>query len=339
MWPLGRLRWSGQHSCRGDVAAVPLNVTQARVCTGAVTEVLITKANVVVSPNASVAKATLPWHSEFLINPFPTSARELPVCPLCPDTNSNNPVPGGLLSTTYLVYVDDSGDETQDLLTALAIPVSVWARSLQAWKQFRIWVARRFGIPTGTELHALDLGTNSNAGRGKLPRLEPGDRNKIASAAFRTIRSIAELRILTVFALVPEGSGNLYPQLVAFVEDFCTFHDSHAVVWYDGTAEDLARSTRATHRALPYSRRVLEDPRGYDSSESHLVQMADFIAHSAHQAVLNDRGLGAADSYLREHAYLELLPASGAPGHVWPGGIDADNFPCFLQRLGIRGYP
>ena len=261
------------------------------------------------------------------------------MCPPSPDTNPNNPVPGGLANTTYLVYVDDSGDETQDLLTALAIPVPVWADTLQAWKKFRRWVVRQFGVPTSTELHALDLGTNSNTGRGKLPPLKPGDRNQITSAAFRTIRSIAELRVLTEFAPVPEGSGGLYPRLVAFIEEFCEFHDSHAIIWYDGTAENLARSTRAAHRALPYSRRVLEDPTGYDSSESHLIQMTDFIAHSAHHAVLNDRGTGPADSYLREHAYNELLPTVDTPGHVWPGGIDADGLTCFAHRLGIRDYP
>ena len=172
-----------------------------------------------------------------------------------------------------------------------------------------------------------------------LSALEPGDRNKITKAAFSTIWSIAELRVLTVFAPVPEGSGKLYPQLVAFVEEFCAFHHSYAVIWYDGTAENLARSTRAAHRALPYSRRVLEDPRGYASSESHLIQMTDFIAHSAHHAVLNDRGIGPADSYLRQHAYSKLLSADDAPGNVWPGGIDATSFPCFTHKLGIRGYP
>ena len=262
-----------------------------------------------------------------------------PVCPPSPDINPNNPVRGGLLHTTYLVYVDDSGDETQDLLTALAIPVSVWADTLQAWKKFRRWVAQRFDIPTSTELHALDLGTNSNAGRGKLPALAPGDRNQITKAAFGTIGSIAKLRVLTVFAPVPEGSGKLYSQLVAFVEEFCEFHNSHAVIWYDGTAENQTQSTRAVHRALPYSRRVLEDPRGYASSESHLVQMTDFIAHSAHHAVLNDRGVGPADSYLRQHAYSKLLPTDDDPGHVWPGGIDTAGFPCFTHKLGIRGYP
>ena len=261
------------------------------------------------------------------------------MCRPSPDTNANNPVPGGLLGTTYLVYVDDSGDETQDLLTALAIPVTAWADTLQAWKKFRSWVARRFGIHTNTELHALDLGTYSNVGRDELPSLKPGDRNEITDAAFRTIISTAELRVLTVFAPVAEGSGGLYPRLVAFVDEFCEFHDSHAVIWYDGTAENLARSNRATHRALPYSRRVLEDPMGYDSSESHLIQISDLIAYSAHHALLNDRGSGPANSYLREHAYLKLLPTDDAPGRVWPGGIDADGLPCFAHRLGIRDYP
>lgn len=261
------------------------------------------------------------------------------MCPPSPDTNPNNPVPGGLLGTTYFVYVDDSGDETQDLLTALAIPVPVWADTLQAWKKFRRWVARRYDIPTGTELHALDLGTNSKAGRGQLPRLEPGDRNDITRAAFSTIRSIAELRVLTVFEPVAEGSGKLYSDLIAFVEEFCKFHDSHAVIWFDGTGEGLARPNRAVHRALPYTRRVLEDPRGYSSHESHLIQMADFIAHSAHHAVLNDRGVGLADSYLRQRAYSALLSADNTPGQVWPSGLDASGLPWFAHRLGIRGYP
>ena len=261
------------------------------------------------------------------------------MCPPSPDTNPNNPVAGGLLNTTYFVYVDDSGDETQDLLTALAIPVPVWADTLQAWKKFRRWVARRYHIPTNVELHALDLGTNSNAGRGVLSRLKPGDRNDITRAAFKTIKSIAELRVLTVFKPVAAGSGKLYPNLVAFVEEFCKFHDSHAVIWYDGTAESLARSTRAVHRALPYTRRVLEDPRGYASSESHLIQMADFVAHLAHHAVLNDRGVGPADSYLRECAYSALLSADNTPGQVWPSGLDTGGLPCFAPRLGIRGYP
>ena len=261
------------------------------------------------------------------------------MCPPFPDTNLNGPVPGGLLDTTYLVYIDDSGDENQDLLTALAIPVTVWAETLRTWRKFRSWVARRFDIHADTELHALDLGTNSNAGRVPLPGLKPGDRNEITDAAFRTITSTSELRVLTVSAPVAAGSGGLYPRLVAFVEEFCEYHRSHAVIWYDGTAESLARSNRATHRSLPYSRRVLEDPMGYDSSESHLIQMSDLIAHSAHHAVLNDRGTGLADSYLRQHAYLKLLPTDDDSGHVWPGGIDGDGFPCFAHRLGIRDYP
>ncbi|WP_423923129.1 hypothetical protein [Candidatus Poriferisodalis sp.] len=67
--------------------------------------------------------------------------------------------------------------------------------------------------------------------------------------------------------------------------------------------------------------------------------MTDFIAYSAHHAVLNDRGIGPADSFLRERAYSTLLPAGNAPGHVWPGDIDVDGLPCFAQRLGIRDYP
>lgn len=256
-----------------------------------------------------------------------------------PDHNPNSPVPGGLTDTTYLVYVDDSGDETQDLLSALAIPVEVWADTLRKWKGFRRWVDRKFSIPPSVELHALDLGTNAKTGRGPLAELPVGSRNKIAKAAYSTLLGTPQLRVLTIYAPVPEGSGSLYSSLVEFIEQFCAFHDAHAIIWYDGTAESLAKVTRAAHRALPYSRRVLEDPHGYSSADSHLIQMIDFIAYAAHHAILNDLGVGPADTYLRQDAYRALLPHQDRPGMIWPGTLDGDGFPTFDHSLGIRGYP
>lgn len=250
----------------------------------------------------------------------------------------NSPVPGGLNDTTYLVYVDDSGDERQDLLTALAIPVEVWSSTLESWKKFRRWTEKKLKVPPDVELHALELGTNAK-GRGALAHLPSGDRNKLSMAAFNTLKASGMLRVLTVYAPLPEGSGGLYDPLVAFLEEFCEFHRSHAVVWYDGTAASLETVTRSVHRRLPYSRRVLEDPRGYSSKESHLIQMVDFIAYSAHQAVLNDRGLGSSDTFLREKAYQSLLPTSSSTGLIWPGAHDADKFPAFDHELGIREYP
>ncbi len=247
------------------------------------------------------------------------------------DEGQNKPTPESVRETTYLVYVDDSGDETQDLLTAVAIPVTSWTALLEGWKKYRRWVAKKFEIPTSTELHALDLGTNSKNVRGGLPAMRPGNRNKIATAGFQTLAA-SQARVLTMYAPVPEGSGKLYSELVDFVHEFCLFHDSHAVMYYDGTAESLRKITTSVHRNLDYNRRVLEDPRGYSSSESHLIQMADFVAYSAHQAMLNQLGTGKADTFLREKAYSRLLEAT----IVWPGGFDKDGQPGFQHPLGIR---
>lgn len=236
--------------------------------------------------------------------------------------------------TTYLVYVDDSGDENQDLLTAVAIPVESWTSLLENWKKYRRWVAKRHGVPTATELHALDLGTNSKGERGDLPQLKPGQRNHIAKAGFQTLAAGEWIRVMTVFAPVPEGSGKLYSVMVEFLEEFCAFHDSHAIVYYDGTAESLQRVTTTVHRNLDYSRRVLEDPRGYSSSESHLIQIADFAAYAAHQGVLKNLDIGKTDTFLRDQAYDHLLKTN----MIWPGGLDKNQFPSFTHPLGIRGF-
>jgi len=300
------------------------------------------------------------------------------------ELTDNSPVPGGYTDTTYFVYIDDSGNEGHDVLTAIAVPAPKWAETLQTWKKFRRWVYKKYQIPPSVELHALDLGTNSkrqiertdegdvfHAEYLPLAHLDPLDpaltahdaapsidessvlevfeRNQISKSAFTTLANgMPWLRVLTVYKPVASGSGSLYEPLIKFVDDYCGWHKSFAVIWFDGTAPSLHKVTRGVHRGLSYDRRVLEDARGYSSADSHFIQMADFVAYSAHHAVLNDlrdRDSTAAgpkpsgQTYLRNEAYQTLLRRSGIPGLVWPGAKDKEDFPVFGHRLGIRGYP
>ncbi len=263
------------------------------------------------------------------------------------DENPNSPFSGTLRETTYLVYIDDSGNETNDSLTALAIPVDIWAKHLKEWKSFRSRLAQKesHSVPVDVELHGVGLGTPSNNNSEPIVQAVPSPerRNKYSKQAFQILTKSSEIRIMTVYKAVPEGSGDLYSDLIEFVEEFCEWHDSHAIVWYDGLGQGIEKRFKTVHRSLPYSRRVLEDPRGYDSKESHLIQMADLVAYAAHQAILNDStGRKREGTYLRSEAYKDLLPGAHKwqPNSlVWPGGKNADGFPCFDHPLGIRGYP
>lgn len=244
-----------------------------------------------------------------------------------------------LENTTYLAYVDDSGDENHDLLTALLVPVDVWTDLLALWKGYRRWIERRFDVPPDVELHAVDLAKNARANPGDAfgGRLQRSDRQAVAKSGFRTLSNpeLKSLRFVTAYRQVPQGSGDLYPLLVELIEEFLDWTKSFAVVWFDGTATSLTDHTRAIHRSLPIqTRRVLEDPCGYDSRESHLIQIADLAAYSAFWAVKRDGG-DRSKAYLRSRSHQQLI----ASGLVWPCSRDEAGMPAFAHRLGISGYP
>jgi hypothetical protein len=57
----------------------------------------------------------------------------------------------------YLAYVDDSGDETCDLLAAVLLPLDAWRECLGAWLNWRRYLFGKWGIPADFELHALEF--------------------------------------------------------------------------------------------------------------------------------------------------------------------------------------
>jgi hypothetical protein len=59
--------------------------------------------------------------------------------------------------TTWLVYVDDSGDENHDLLVALCFPVADGAAYLATWKRYRVYLFKKVSFPLGCEFHSNEF--------------------------------------------------------------------------------------------------------------------------------------------------------------------------------------
>lgn len=58
-------------------------------------------------------------------------------------------------SRTYLIYVDDSGNEDVGWLwSGLAIPFDLWTEYLGRWLAFRRWLFSKHGIPANFEFHS-----------------------------------------------------------------------------------------------------------------------------------------------------------------------------------------
>ena len=246
--------------------------------------------------------------------------------------------------TTWLIYVDDSGNEEHDLLSAVCIPIDNWLTYLVEWKKYRRYVEKKTGLPPSIELHGEemlrrgDLVVTDKEGKPltipeqRDPESPSTARTAVFDAGLRTIGSFSAVRLLTVYAPVPNGQGGLYEDLIGWLEQWLACNGGHGLVWFDGTDQGLDRLRRAVHRGLPITdRRVIEDPTGRDSRHSHLLQIADLVVHAAFKGI-------------RAHEGHETRPTiadgykSRLSGLLEPALYDGDGFPLSDGNLDIRGY-
>jgi hypothetical protein len=215
----------------------------------------------------------------------------------------------------YVGYVDDSGNEIVGWLwTALALPVDLWGEYLGRWLKFRQWLNRVHRVPASFELHAQAWLAASPAKETKssqqlaliredadelIPIVQRGRRQRRArfevfEKALKTIGTFTEARLFTV-ACPGEASGTakieLYDDLLCLIEKCLREEESHLMLMVDG-AHDGGGHLRTAHRALLIEhRRIIEDAGLRRSSESQLLQMADFCAYAALQSIQDKAAL------------------------------------------------
>lgn len=265
------------------------------------------------------------------------------------DVNSSETFPTAdapVSSTTFLVYVDDSGDEDHDLLAALCIPIQEWANVLITWKKYRSWVERWLKLPPTVELHGVDL-----LGRGVMQALDhvTGEehnipevtkystgkqvrRSEVFQSGLASIGSCVNCRLLVCYEQAANGTANLYERvLVPWLNEWLATERSWGVVWYDGTDLALIERHKATHRNLPLDRRVIEDASHQLSHHSHFLQMADLCVHGAYKTIRGDQGNETRPEVTGAYSKLDRI--------IVPGNFDKDGFPAHSDPRGIRGYP
>ncbi len=258
-----------------------------------------------------------------------------------------------------MVYVDDSGNENVGWLwTAFALPFDLWSEYLGRWLSFRHWLFRQHGVPANFELHsqawlAVEPAKHTNAA-GQLALVRDGDgelvdilkrgraRRRARFAVFekglKTIGGFTDARLFTVGSPSTSGAAKLglYDDLLCFVEGFLSGEGSHATFIVDG-AHDSGGHLRSAHRALLIKqRRIVEDAGLRRSSDSQLLQIADFCAHAAFQSVQNKTSL---DEKFRHQYETTLSRLIARPFGVEDGrcirGLDyaGDTTNCPSERI------
>lgn len=231
------------------------------------------------------------------------------------------------LERSYVVYIDDSGNQEVGVLwTALAIPLEMWSEYLGRWQGFRQNLMHKHQLPSGFELHghawlsqrptkeldkgqaALSLGSDGEVlpilARGKAARKL---RFQFFEKGMKTIGTFSEARVLTAYKSGRKGKAGLYADLLCFLEEFLEREKAYAVVMVDG-GHDSGGNLHRCHRALELkTRRIVEDAGLRRSHESHLLQMVDWCAYSAFQAIQDRPNLSAAFKSTYEQKLDQLI--------------------------------
>lgn len=198
----------------------------------------------------------------------------------------------------FLAYIDETGDESRTMHTALLIPCGDWGQCARTWLRWREQVHKRWGIPASFEFHASDL-LHGN-GLDALPpmddkrgvKVEPtvmrssGIQREIFEKSIKTIGTLSGLRIITCFR---QGTDRMasYGQLLDALTQFLDEEDGHALALVDGT--DVGHG--AVHRRLGLEqRRIVEQPWMNDSHNNQFIQATDFVAYAAYQRVARQEG-------------------------------------------------
>lgn len=228
--------------------------------------------------------------------------------------------------TTYLAYLDDSGDESHDILAALLVPVESWGGVIGYWKAFRRNMAKVWKFPPSVEFHSVEILhrggvtelVDSVIDRELADAEHPGGRygvytypstSVLADGTTATredlfvsaVTRLAEMntggrafgvRLIVLFARRASGSAKLHALMLLRLQEFLVEDGSYAIVWSDGTDPAKESELRASHRRLDaHTRRILEDVVPRDSKHSHFIQMADVCAHAALRALRGEEGV------------------------------------------------
>lgn len=225
------------------------------------------------------------------------------------------PMPG-----VNFYYVDDSGDESQDLLSALEVPAEAWRETLSLWLGWRRWLYKnsKFRIPASYEFHGAHFIEGrgepvppwvDQAGVAHAPALNStkGLRREVYRRALRQIAH-AKRKGVRLFTVHRGGVDKMatYHELLSWIDLELEAGKRYGFVMVDGRDPNYTRQ----HRLLELEERlVIEDVWMKDSAQCQFIQMADLCVHAAFQAIVRNQ-----DKAFMWDWYAEYLTPIVEPG-------------------------
>ncbi len=193
--------------------------------------------------------------------------------------------------------MDESGDASNYILTALLIPSVQWKTTFEKIKEFRKEMKSRLGLFTSKEWYATDF----VAGRGRIaPKdITKFERSQIFKNVLILLSSIQGIQIINVCGKkkdIPDTEGWAYDRMFNRIQTFLSKNKSYGVIVCDRGKE--ARVTKICRKMKVFNpipskygkwsggaatkniptELLIDDPFFKDSSQSYLLQVVDFCA-------------------------------------------------------------
>jgi len=192
-------------------------------------------------------------------------------------------------SNTFLIYVDESADETHYAFGTFIVPIDRWSEVLIKINNFREYLFKEYNIAKESELHAtkFTIGKGSN-------RISNNEKRMIAfQDIYKFIASLDMCYSINGISSNKKKCNTLFEYIANRINTFCEKMNAYAIIICDERdGKELVKRIRdlrnTNHVNSQYTKstynkplsRIIDDPLFKNSKQSLFIQKADFIAYS-----------------------------------------------------------
>ena len=210
-------------------------------------------------------------------------------------------LPGSSIETSFVAYIDDSGDSTRNyLLSALVISAALDERVRDEVETHFSDLASFFKVGEDFEFHGHELGS-SRGGRdeGAGVRLREHERDFVFEHSLHCAGGLETARLYSVYWDWRPGEAKVgddqtsrrqqtYELLLEFIEEG---GDEVAAAYIDGTNEQAGLRAFKAHRDKHEYPLVIAEPELVASRDHRMIQLVDLVAYATYQCVDEDNAV------------------------------------------------
>lgn len=191
----------------------------------------------------------------------------------------------------YLIYIDESYDETHYAYSAVFVPIDKWKEILQKVVEWRTDLQKIYGIDINSEIHSTEfVGGRGNPSSNRDKKY----RARLFNGFLKEIEKLPYVRIINGITADKRRYETLFKYFVTRINNTLSKNNAYGVLICDegdeGKLVSMVRKLKkenliwskysfGEHRSCPLDH-IIEDPLFKTSKSSYFIQISDMVAFS-----------------------------------------------------------